>query len=122
MYADVRSFRLPAMADCGGAPILQRNMLKDLAPSSRGCAAIRISGFRCKYGHALSCLSLPNVQDEPRPLGAVGSGVWLALFWIECIVFGILPNHSPSRTFPNFGLNLVLGILGAELIGRAYGV
>jgi hypothetical protein len=26
--------------------------------------------------------SLPNVQDEPRPLGAVGSGVWLGSFFL----------------------------------------
>ena len=32
--------------------------------------------------NAGSHLSLANVQDEPRPLGAVGSGVWLGLFLI----------------------------------------
>src|SRR3954464_6796045 len=31
-----------------------------------------------KQGH-----SLPNVQDEPRPLGAVGSGDWLGSFFTD---------------------------------------
>ena len=26
---------------------------------------------------------MPNVQDEPRPLGAVGSSVWLGSFFIR---------------------------------------
>jgi hypothetical protein len=29
----------------------------------------------------ITVFSLPNVQDEPRPLGAVGSGGWLGSFF-----------------------------------------
>src|SRR4051812_12265438 len=40
---------------------------------------------------------LPNVQDEPRPLEAVGSGAWLGFFFIRR---PRNPSHPRDRETP----------------------
>jgi len=45
-------------------------------------------------------LSLPNVQDEPRPLGAVGSGAWLgSVFLREKVI--VCNSLRPNFFFPD---------------------
>src|SRR5256885_960518 len=53
-----------------------------------------------------SMILFPNVQDEPRPLGAVGAGVWFgsSFCFLSATKTGIVASHKTLFQIPNANL------------------